>query len=344
MKRTDLQAVSSNQFIEVIKDFHSRKLLLQIADVQPYVIYLALKEWFGEPADKEPLEERGQWFFYVFSPHLALEIYDWKRQRVSIGVYERVEISTEDLQAEAKDFVEFLKKQAQKHINKSKSARPRTNAFFLFNPFPLYFRNAETLFEQVLAHPPSEIEELTGKYGEIYLAAFFTYVAAFESLVNLIYEIYLKPALRENSIYEHLSRERILNKVRMAPIYCACFRIDAFDVETDNFKNLDAIFKLRNRFIHANITPSLKIPIIEEDELEFWVSDRLYDDYNLPYFPDRLRQPHLEFVRDTITNIIDDIISVMKPRHKKTFTRALDSEFVFLVKKDDSFELQVPQN
>ena len=342
MKRTDLQAVSLDQFNEVVKDRSSRKLLLRIFDVQPYILYLTLKECFGEPADKEPLEERGQWFFCIFTPHLALEIYDWKRESVSVGVYEREEIPIEDLQTEAKDFVAFLKKQTQKHSHKSKSARPRANTYYMLNPFPLYWSNAEKLLEQALLHPPDEIEELTGKYKELYLAAFFTYVASFESFVNLIYEIYLKPSLRESSIYDHLSRERILTKVQMAPIYCTCFRLEVIDSQTDSFKALDAIFKLRNRFIHANITPPLKIPIIEEDELEFWVSDRLFDDYDLPFFPDRLRQPHLEFVRDTITSNVEDIVSAMKPRYRKIFSVAMNSESFFLVKKDDGFELQVP--
>jgi hypothetical protein len=143
------------------------------------------------------------------------------------------------------------------------------------NPFALYFRTAEELIG--VAEIAAGREALSTP--AICQAAFFQLLFAAEGFLNLIYELHLKPALRDNRIAGRLGRDPISVKLRLAPIYCDGFAGKPLDHRTKAFPNFQRLFKIRNNFVHANVTKDMKHPVVEYDEVELirWRDESLDD-------------------------------------------------------------------
>jgi hypothetical protein len=116
------------------------------------------------------------------------------------------------------------------------------------NPFALYFRTAEELIG--IAEIAAGCEALSAS-GTICQAAFFQLLIAAEGFLNLIYELYLKPELRDDRIAGRLTRDQIDVKLRLAPVYCDCFAGKPFDHRTAAFQNFQKLFRIRNDFVRA---------------------------------------------------------------------------------------------
>jgi hypothetical protein len=336
LKKADIHPVTRDRF----GDFSARALLLRIYDVSPYVFYLILKDWFGPPTYSEQ-SWRSQWDYLLFTPHLALNVYEWKMDSVSVAVYARVEISDEEIQWEAKEFIELIRKQTRKYVAKVSSARSRAAGLMIRNPFQMYFNTAEELIKLSQEEALNTLEKW-GTPEKLYRAAFFLYEAALEGLLNLIYEIYLDPLLRNEQISSRLQREQIDIKLRLAPLYCTCFKPGLIDDKTEEFRKFKAIVELRNKFIHANITEPMKSPIIVEDGLEFWIWDPKFGKYDLPGSAEQLTIDHLEFVRQAIWNMADTIINMMKAQYGRIFAQIITHEILRVENKGDELTLVAP--
>lgn len=337
MEKSDIQVVSREQF----PAFDSRVLLLKPTDLSPYIAFSILKEWFGSSIPEED-ESKIQWNYYLFTPHLAISVCDWKLHSLSIEVFKR-ESDYDRVEQEAEEFVELLRKQVSKHLGKVKSAALRARGFVYQNPFALYFSNAESILEKAsqgrdeeTIRTAFELHRLE-KSGDLYRAAFFLYVASLEGLLNLIYEIYLNPALRDERIYNRLKREQIDIKLRLAPVYCTCFKHRVIDAKTEEFHRLQFIVDLRNDFIHANITKPMRSSIIEEEGFIFWIDSEQSSKYGLPRDAAELDLPHLKFVRKTILDMVEIILNAMKPRYKREFSSVLYDEVINVDIDDDEF-------
>ena len=86
--------------------------------------------------------------------------------------------------------------------------------------FFLYYATAEAL-ESMAGHRSVEGGQAGGPY--LCRASFLLFIAAFEGFLNLLYELYLRPDLKDSRILGRLSREQIDLKILMAPVYCTCF-------------------------------------------------------------------------------------------------------------------------
>jgi len=207
----------------------------------------------------------------------------------------------------------------------------------------LYFNNAENILERASQWSNEEtikasweLYRLAGS-GDLYRAAFFLYVASFEGLLNLIYEIYLNPALRDERIFNRLKREQIDIKLRLAPIYCTCFKHEVIDASTEEFHRFQYIVDLRNDFIHANITKPMKSSIVQEDDFVFWIDSEQSSKYGLPRDATELDQHHLKFVRRAILDMVKIILDAMKPRYKREFSQVIYDEAINVGIDDEEF-------
>lgn len=337
MKKSDIQIVNYKQF----SVFDSRALLLKPTDLSPYVAFSILREWFGPPVP-EVDEPKVQWHYYLFTPHLAIDVYDWKLYSLSIAVFERLPDYAQ-VEPEAKEFLELLRKQVTKHLGKIKSAASRARGFVYRNPFALYFNNAENILKRASQWRDEEMMKTSwelyrlAESGDLHRAAFFLYVASLEGLLNLIYEIYLNPALRDERIYNRLKREQVDIKLRLAPIYCTCFKHEVIDARSEEFRRFQFIVDLRNDFIHANITKPMRSSIVEEEGFVFWVDSEQSSKYGLPRDATELDQPHLEFVRKAILDMVEIIFDAMRPRYKREFSRVIYDEAINVDIDDGEF-------
>ncbi|MBD2532080.1 hypothetical protein H6G97_21830 [Nostoc flagelliforme FACHB-838] len=331
MKLVEIRLTNENEH----PDYQNRTVLLKPDDLSPYAAYLTLKGLFGEP-NRHSIDNKSQWSYELKVPNAILDVYDWKIESWSVGVYAD---SGDELEAKkiGQEFVELLQKQAQKYNSQIKSAAINTENFILQNPFALYYQSASNLMEHLKKINSNSlksdiISNIMSK--DICRAAFFLFMASFEGLLNLIYELYLKPELRDERIYDRLSREQIDIKLKLAPLYCSCFKDELIDGESEEFKNFHSIINLRNDFIHANLTKAMKTPVIFEDGCMFILSVSMRDKLGLPKNISELRIQDLLIVEQSIDNMINILIKAMKPRYKKEFKSVMEINFIHIEKED----------
>jgi hypothetical protein len=331
MERSNIQTINEKEF----GSFDSRLLLIKPADLSPYLVYSILRDWFGEAFTEED-EAKIQWQYFLVTPHLRLHVYDWKLDGTSIGVYAREDEPYDKFKEEAEEFVNLLHKQIPKYAGKIKSTTQSAYGFNFQNPYAMYFASAERLLSIA-----SEIQkDHPLRYdapSDLYKAAFFLYVASFEGLLNLIYEIYLNPALRDERIYSRLQREQVDVKVRLAPVYCSCFKVKSVDAKTEKFQRFQFVVELRNDFIHANITRPMRSSMVEKDGFVFRVDQEQIGKYGLPRNPAALDKSHLEFVRETIQNMVRIILEAMTPRYRREFSLVIEDEIIGVDIVEDEF-------
>ncbi len=255
LKFTDITLLSLEA--ENSLDLPDRTFLLSVSDILPYETYLILKQQVGLPHSESFDEDKTQWQFLFKVQDAYVEVYDWKLTSFSIAVY------TEDGKKEsgeriAEAFYNLIKLHLPKVSGQLKLAIKEPKGMVLQNPYLIYYDSADKLL--VLAEQLESLQydpKLKGSslnivndwliqqnYLDFCRSAFFLYLASFEGLLNLIYELYLRKELRDERIYERLSREQIDIKLRLAPVYCSCFKSSLIDHRSDEFKKFHTIVNL----------------------------------------------------------------------------------------------------
>lgn len=339
MKITDLDLAAREDF-EKIDDSNARSFLLKPEEVSPLEAYLVLKETFGEPNDEFFDESKSQWSYLLKLQNTYIQIYDWKIDSWSLAVYSE-DRKEETGQKIAKSIHQCIKSQVPKFKSKIKDCISKPAGYVIQNPYHLYYQTANELLELVklgVSSPEAlqntETEQIKflirnlSPDSSVCRAAFFLYIASFEGLLNLIYELYLRSSLRDQRIYEHLGREQIDIKLRLAPVYCDCFQDEPVDRNTEEFKKFHSIINLRNDFIHANFTKSMRSPIVVEDGYTFF--NPLVDTNNqgLPRNFSELEVEHIEIVKMILDDMVKKLLQHMKPRFRKEFTLAMENEYI----------------
>jgi len=314
-----------------------RSFLLKPEDVLPYEAYLVLKEIFGEPINDESEEYKIQWQFCLRNNEAYVEIYDWKLDSWSIAVY--TEDKREETGQKVADSLFQLIKQRALHLKgKINKAANNATGHLIQNPYTLYYESANTLLDMARnctdISDREEIEQVLKRLKDwssqydLCRSAFLLYIASFEGLLNLIYELYLKKNLRDERIVERLTREQIDIKLRLAPVYCECFQDNPIDHTSEEFKNFHSIINLRNDFVHANFTKSMRTPVVVEDGYTFLISPIDKSLNGIPRSFSNLQIEHIEVVKQVIETMIERLIECMKPRYRKEFRDVIDQEYI----------------
>jgi hypothetical protein len=203
------------------------------------------------------------------------------------------------------------------------------------NPFALYYRTALELLEIAEEHckDPGNLPSAATKLRDstrytLCRAAFFQLIAAVEGWLNLLYEIYLKAELRDQRIVERLGREQIDLKLRLAPIYCDCFAGRPIDHTTEAFRNFNRLVNARNDFIHANVTTSMKTPVISHDDMTFIASTEIPENNIVPSLMSDLAVEDVQKIKAAVDDILAQILSSMKPRDRRDFESVMHLEFI----------------
>ena len=285
-----------------------------------------------------------------------VEIYDWTLYSWSIAIYGDASTSDEreffaafgrdlsdsevakkyteliDKRDEEKgerignEFLQLLKKHVPKTVGRMKKVSAEATDFVLQNPFALYYFSAISVLETADDSPTNA--------ADYYRSAFFLFIAAFEGLLNLIYELYARTDLRDERIYERLSKENLDIKVRLAPLYCECFSDKLVDHKSDVFRRFHSIVNLRNDFIHANFTQPMKRPIVTEDGHMFIVEQSDRDQSGLPKSIDALNAADVATIKQSIDQMTETLLEGMKPRFRREFRRILYQENIQITVED----------
>ena len=261
-------------------------------------------------------ETKSQWCYHLRAPGAIIDVYDWKLESWSIEVYEQ---SNDEGKAQriGTQFAHLLAKESNKHSAVIAKAAREATGYIFQNPYLLYYETGDELLARA-------VEGSIGDRIFCCRAAFFMFISAFEGLLNLIYEMYLKPELRDERIRERLGREQIDIKVRLAPVYCECVSKDRIDHESDAFKRFHSVANSRNDFIHANITTPMKRPVVIEDRCTFIVEPATRDKQGLPRSVGDLAPSDIETVKKAIDALVTQLLGSMKPRYRREFSGVLD--------------------
>ena len=316
-----------------------RTFLEKPADISALEAYLVLKNEYGAPDRDYIDEEKQQWVFLLKTENALVEVYDWKQGSWSIAVHE---LSDDERRAE-----EIVRALLQKIRNGCGKTKSELNAILkqdfgqvIENPFCLYYNTATGLLELAKklsisnVHKEPAVAEIAEWDTEETLcrAAYFQFVSSVEGLLNLIYDIYLRQELREDRIVDRLGREQIDVKIRLAPLYCECFGYRPIDHSTDEFKKFHSLANLRNDFIHANLTKSMRTQIVEHEGAIYLNYANSKDILSIPFSSYGLEQ--IEEVKSIVDGMVAQIVGAMTPRFRKEFGEVLREPHIEVVFED----------
>lgn len=295
-----------------------KRLALVHLEISPLSAYLTLKSNFGEAIDYDDDRDKVQWEYVLERESDVVSVYDWKLDSCSLAVYpaDGNEQTAEKL---ASDISKLIITASKHHKGKIKALCKDSDLRILDNPYRIYRENADELLESFKSPNPP--------YGSsLSLAALFLYISAFEGFMNVLYEFYLNPVLRDDRLADRLGREQIDIKVRLAPIYCDCFKTDAFDHTTDVFRKFHSLMNMRNTFIHANIGAPLRSPVIFEDDFTFIESNYSTDQFGIPNSPVFIQLDEIENVKSILDDMVEQILDSMRPRYRHEFEDILEAQ------------------
>lgn len=310
----------------------SRTSFARPTEISPLHAYIGLKSMFGEPNREYIDEDKQQWVFLLKTTNAKLEVNDWKLGSWSVHVYEE---NGDEARAEKilNELVQQATRAALKHRKAISELLQSPPGHILENPFSLYLQTAVDLLELARKSktPFGEGNQFSDWMAQYSLcrAAFFQFIACMEGFLNLVYEVFLKPELRDERIMERLAREQIDIKLRLAPIYCTCFTAKPIDHTTDAFRDFLRLVNARNDFIHANITKAMKTAIVVHENTTFLVAPENSKSAGVaPTLISSIGVEDLDRTHVVITAIVEQITSSMKPRFRKQFRSVMNEEYI----------------
>jgi len=350
-KITDLKVVSRDVLRKPDGRFQTRDYLLK-PTLLPYLVYTILKEKFGSPEVDMIDEDKQQWEWSFSYQDFFVEIYDWKLLSTSIAVYHSP-ADEEKSKALAEKINEFLEKEAAQKKGRVRTLAKTATHKILENPFNTYYSAAVSLIDygrlidkmtMTEYHPAnksdehdvfltlSERVELWENKEDLYRSAFLMLLSSFEGFLNILYELYLHPELREERIFARISREQIDVKLRLVPIYCHGFKAKAINSEDPRFKNYFRLVNLRNDYIHANLVKRLERYIVEEDGVTFIIENE--ETSEIPTNFRELKLAHVELARKYIDGVIELVFESMETRARKEFQTIIFDSDIEVVDED----------
>jgi hypothetical protein len=313
---------------------NNRTAFARPLSLSPLEAYLGLKSLFGKPNREHIDPTKQQWVFLLKTDGARIEINDWKLESWSIHIYEQ----NKD-EARAKRLIKELERQiiqaSAKHRALVSNLLKNPAGHVIENPFALYYRTARELLAiaEELRKEHGNLPSAATKLGDstrytLCRAAFFHLIAAVEGWLNLVYEVYLKAELRDNRIVDRLAREQIDVKLRLAPIYCDCFAGRPIDHTTEAFRNFNRLVNARNDFIHANVTTSMKTPVVSHDDMTFITSTENPENGIVPGLMSDLGIEDVQKIKAVVDDILAQTLASMKPRDRREFESVMHEEFI----------------
>lgn len=309
-----------------------------------YIVARVLKDIFGMPNTDpnwtwDPEYHKVQQYF-LLGNHAAIVIELWSYvdskgyELTGELIYEYASIKydnfsepltrpTQDTVKEVEEFIRLLYEEVDNYIHRNRKRLLREIAAqdtrYFLDPFHVYFRSASRLFEQA--------NKNSSYYNDLYLASFFLFISSFEGFVNLLYELYLDEGLREDNFSKsNIQRLPIEAKILYLPHFCNGFSPIPRD---DIFERWQALRDYRNNLIHANITDDLGKAILEIDGAKYFVDndDITRNIFNLTKNPESVGKQQIEFVKDTVEQMVRKISDSMDPNIRFDFDTALNERY-----------------
>lgn len=299
----------------------------------PYLVYLALKNIFGNSNWDYSQDDKRQWGWNFRYQDFYIEIYAWKGSTICISIYHHK--SDTESEILGKQINALLLKLTEQNYKKVKIKTANAKFKILENAFVTYYKTGENLLslsKNIHDDVFFDTNKLWDKKDDLLRSAFLMFLSSFEGFMNIVYELYLKVELRVGRIKEKIGREQIDVKLVMMPIYCEGFKTKTIDQTDERFKNYLRLVNLRNDYVHANLIKSLERYLIEEDGYTFIIENE--DNLDIPSNINQLEYDHVQKAKAYIDDVVELVIESMKPQTKKTFEKIIRTSDIQI--KDDN--------
>jgi hypothetical protein len=278
--------------------------------ISPFTAYSFLKEHFGTPQWRirnNAEYEKIQWMYFLKARTSYLEIYDWKL------ISWHVRVSYEKVANAGKKDVERLLSQIREYA-RLKGTIPQSDLRYemIAN---VYLQNY-TRAGHILGTNNGELdpEAVTN-----WAAALF-YAFSVDALLNIIYEIYITPEIRNNKeLVQQIERMSPKEKWCLAPRLCTCFSKPLTN-DSLAYQKLSETWNLRIQGAHGKITEQMRLYFMRKDGLGFPTTKK-YSEYLTWYDFDAY--PDAEATKADVDAIVAELLRAMKPQLRKTFERKL---------------------
>ncbi len=307
--------------------------------ISPLNAYIALRALFDEPDTEHLDEDKMQWRFQLKTADAAVEVYDWKQRSFSVCIYQK---DNDELQAKAiaHALSQLIVQTANKNKGKIAAIIAKPSGFVLENPFALQYKTADDLLKlsQQFANDDMDEPRHLDNFDTSDLlcrAAYVQFIAAVEGFLNLLVELYLRHELRDERIVERFGREQIDIKLRLIPLYCDCFVNKVIDGKNEVIQDFMRIINMRNNFIHANFTKSMRTPFVTHEGAAYFISPEKKSTH--PLTVDSLSEITLDFINNlkaVVDGVINYLLSNMHPRERKVFSDIMYEDFIHVSLED----------
>ncbi len=289
---------------------------IYVERISPYIAYTFLKAHFGRPqwvihsyADYDKI----QWTFYLKGRHCYLEIYDWKLINLNIRI-ETDRTSIANYQREMMKDVKLLLSYISRY---AKLKGPIPLQELRYEMIANVYRQNYTRAKYSLDQSDPEVDEESVRNWASALFYSFT----IDSLLNIIYEIYLDPNIKGNkALREEIERMSPKEKWCLGSYFCSCFR-KPLPKDSTGYGKLSNLWDLRTKWVHGKITDEMRLYFLRRDGLGFATSRdplKYHTWYNFDDYPDA------STLKNDVDCILSELLNAMKPQVRRTFARKLE--------------------
>lgn len=312
-------------------------------------VYLFLKKHFGKsnPSRWVTLDSDGliessgkiQWLYFIKTPHGLLEIYDYKREYCSFwGYILDQNYSADETPIDLTLDLEAFERELQQFVATNNGQEKSIfNGHIIINPFEVHYLNASYHLRKLRSVAKSEASthdyykqiKLHNESEYLTYAAFILLMASLEGFVNLLYELYLKPDIRDNSsIRKKILNEKLDFKIKMLPVYCSAFR-GRWNETDETVVKLKKLMTLRNEIIHADFIDNSYMAISVVDEHLFHRKRIGKDEeYTIYFGHPRYSLPFIIEVKETIDSAVKKISDLLETKQRSKFKKIIHDYYI----------------
>lgn len=285
-------------------------------DLSSLEAYVVLKDLYGDPCRECLDPTKQQWCFFLKTENAVVEVYDYCQSSWSISVYEKSKDEDRSKRIATALFTD-IKNRVSKRQNAISGIKKTHVGCFVENPFSLYYETAKSLL--ALAQELHDADPLLSrdKVSALCRSAFFQFMSSVEGLLNLIYELYLKPELRVDRILNRVCREQVDLKILLMQVYCNCFSGQSIDSASSVYKDFQRLLNNRNDLVHANISDQKRVPVVRHDGDFYILPSGNASRESFDCVEDGAR------VKATIDAVVGAIVDAMNPRDSYIFRQVL---------------------
>ena len=154
-------------------------------------------------------------------------------------------------------------------------------------------------------------------------AAALLYAFSVDALLNIIYEIYITPEIRNNKeLVMQIERMSPKEKWCLAPQLCTCFSKPLRN-DSPAYQKLSNLWNLRIQGAHGKITEELRLYFVRKDGFGFPTTKK-HSEYLTWYDFDAY--PDAEATKADVDAIVSELLNAMKPQLRKTFKEKLQQD------------------